>query len=160
MHTRMPAAARYALAALFAALCLPVTARSATADTPPWQIANGQAEAGLYMPREVQQAIAKGTRSPDGRPGKNYWQNEATHKMRITLNPPGKRVQGEQEIVYTNNSPDALPFLIFRLYANAHQAEAVREKSIATAFLADGITVDEFSINGVYFIAASPCVRP
>jgi Peptidase family M1 domain len=120
-----------------------------TVAMPPWQISNGQTDAGLYMPREVQQAIAKGTRSPDGYPGKNYWQNEATHKMRITLNPPNKRVQGEQEIIYTNNSPDALPFLIFRLYANAHQAEAIREKAIASAFLTDGITVDEFSIDGM-----------
>jgi Peptidase family M1 domain len=148
-HTRMPAAARNALAALFIALSLPAMAASSGSNSPPWQIANGNADAGLYMPREVQQAVAKGTRSPDGRPGNNYWQNEATHKMRITLNPPSNRVQGEQEIVYTNNSPDALPILIFRLYANAHQAEAIREKAIATAFLADGITVDEFSIDGV-----------
>jgi len=149
MHTRMPAAARNALAALFIALSLPAMAASSGSNSPPWQIANGQTDANLYMPREVQQAIAKGTRSPDGRPGKNYWQNEATHKMRITLNPPSKLVQGEQEIIYTNNSPDALPFLIFRLYANAHQAEAIREKTVATAFLAEGITVDEFSIDGV-----------
>jgi Peptidase family M1 domain len=149
MHTRMPAAARYALSALFIALSLPSMAASSTSTSPPWQIANGQTDAGLFMPREVQQAIAKGTRSRDGKPGKNYWQNEATHKMRITLNPPSKRVQGEQEIIYTNNSPDALSFLIFRLYANAHQPEAIREKAIASAFLTDGITVDEFSIDGV-----------
>jgi len=137
---------------LSALLLLPVASVSAARspnDDAPWVISNGQPGTGLYMPREVQQAYAKGTRSPDGRPGKKYWQNEATHRMRITLNPPSKRVQGEQEIVYTNNSPDALSFLIFRLYANAHQAEALREKSVATEFLADGITVEEFSIDGV-----------
>jgi Peptidase family M1 domain len=139
----------YLLAAIFIAHCLPAAAASSGSNSPPWQIANGNENAGLYMPREVQQAVTKGTRSANGQPGKNYWQNEATHKMRITLNPPSKRVQGEQEIVYINNSPDALPILIFRLYANAHQAEAIREKAIATAFLADGITVDEFSIDGV-----------
>jgi len=137
---------------LSALLLLPVASVSAARspnDDAPWVISNGQPGTGLYMPREVQQAYAKGTRSPDGRPGKKYWQNEATHRMRITLNPPSKRVQGEQEIVYTNNSPDALSFLIFRLYANAHQAEALREKSVATEFLADGITVEQFSIDGV-----------
>jgi hypothetical protein len=137
---------------LSALLLLPVASVSAVRspnDDAPWVISNGQPGTGLYMPREVQQAYAKGTRSHDGRPGKDYWQNEATHRMRITLNPPSKRVQGEQEIVYTNNSPDALSLLIFRLYANAHQAEALREKSVATEFLADGITVDEFSIDGV-----------
>ena len=146
-HDRLAATACCRFAVYLILLLASFSAQSA--DTPPWQIANGNAGAGLYMPREVQQAFAKGTRSTDGRPGKNYWQNEATHKMRITLNPPGKRVQGEQEIIYTNNSPDALPFLIFRLYANAHQPEAIREKAIATAFLAEGVTVDEFSIDGV-----------
>jgi len=32
-------------------------------------------------------------------------QNHAEHRMRISLNPPSRRVQGEQEIVYTNHSP-------------------------------------------------------
>ena len=149
LHTGMAAVSRCMLVAVLALLSLPTAASPASAEAPPWQISNGNISAGLYMPREVQQAVAKGTRSPDGKPGKNYWQNEATHKMRITLNPPNKRVEGEQEIVYTNNSPDALPFLIFRLYANAHQPEAIREKAIATAFLAEGITVDEFSVDGV-----------
>jgi len=40
------------------------------ADPPPWVIANGQPGAGLYVPRDVQQAYAKGTRSPDGRPAR------------------------------------------------------------------------------------------
>ena len=29
----------------------------------------------LFMPRDVQQAFKKGTRSPDGKPGKNYCKN-------------------------------------------------------------------------------------
>jgi hypothetical protein len=58
------------------------------------------------------------------------------------------RVQGEQQIVYTNNSPDALPSLIFRLYTNAHQAEAIRERQVDAKFLTDGLSVEEFSIDG------------
>lgn len=48
-------------------------ARSAEdqAGAQPWLIGNGQQDAALYMPRDVQQAYAKGTRSPDGRPGPN-----------------------------------------------------------------------------------------
>jgi hypothetical protein len=118
------------------------------ADSPPWVIGNGQSDAGLYVPRDVRQAYAKGTRSADGRPGPNYWQNQAEHRMRVSLNPPSRRVQGEQEIVYANNSPDPLPMLIFRLYMNAHQAEAMREKPIDPKFVTGGITVDEFSIDG------------
>jgi hypothetical protein len=118
------------------------------ADSPPWVIGNGQADAGLFVPREVQQAYANGTRSPDGRPGPRYWQNEAEHRIRVTLNPPSRRVQGEQEIVYRNNSPEPMTNLIFRLYLNAHHPAALREKPVDAKFLTDGITVDDFSIDG------------
>ncbi|MCU0252881.1 MAG: M1 family metallopeptidase [Vicinamibacterales bacterium] len=112
------------------------SAAGSRADSPPWVIGNGQADAGLFVPREVQQAYASGTRSPDGRPGPNYWQNHAEHRIRITLNPPSRRVQGEQEIVYTHNGPEPMTNLIFR------------EKQVDAKFLTDGITVDELSIDG------------
>jgi hypothetical protein len=138
--------------ALSAALVFPMAARAESADgradDPPWVIANGQPDAGLYMPREVQQAYAKGTRSPDGRPGPNYWQNHAEHRIRVSLNPPNRRVQCEQEIVYTNHSPEPLTRLVFRLYMNAHQPEAIRDQPGYAKFLTDGITVEDFSIDG------------
>ena len=118
------------------------------AGSPPWLIDNGRTGSGLYVPRNVLQAYANGTRSPDGRPGPNYWQNQAVHRMRITLTPPGRRVQGEQEIVYTNNSPEPLTNLVFRLYMNAHRPGAIRERPVDSKFFTDGITVDEFSIDG------------
>jgi hypothetical protein len=71
-----------------AALVFPIAARAGSAagqaDAPLWVISNGQPNAGLYMPREIQQAYAKGTRSPDGRPGPNYWQNHAEHRIGIS----------------------------------------------------------------------------
>ena len=138
--------------ALSAALFLPLAAGAAPADgppdSPPWVISNGQRDGGLYVPRDVQQAYAKGTRSPDGRPGPNYWQNQAEHRIRISVSPPSRRVQGEQEIVYTNHSPEPLDRLIFRLYANAHQAEAIRDRPVDAKFLNDGVTVEDFQIDG------------
>jgi hypothetical protein len=138
--------------ALSAALVLPLAASAEPADgrvsAPPWVISNGQPEAGLYMPRNVQQAYAKGTRSPDGKPGPNYWQNHSEHRIRLTVSPPSKRVQGEQEIVYTNHSPDPLTQLVFRLYLNAHHPAATREKLVDGKFLNQGITVEQFSIDG------------
>jgi hypothetical protein len=118
------------------------------ANSPPWVIGNGQSDAGLYMQRDIRQAYANGTRSPDGRPGPHYWQDQAVHRMRITLTPPSRRVQGEQEIVYTNNSPEPLTNLVFRLYMNAHRPEAIREQPVDARFLTDGMTIDEFSIDG------------
>lgn len=135
-----------------AALALSLGSTVAWADgrsaSPPWVIGNGQPDAGLYMPREVQQAYASGTRSPDGRPGPNYWQNHAEHRIRISVTPPSRRVQAEQEIVYTNHSPDPLDRLVFRLYMNAHHPSAMREKTVDARFLTDGLTVEQFSIDG------------
>jgi len=141
-----------ACGALSAALVFSIAARAAPADgradAPPWVVSNGQPDAGLYMPRDVQQAYARGTRSPDGRPGPNYWQNHAEHRIRVSLNPPSRRVQGEQEIVYTNHSPDPLTNLVFRLYMNAHHPAAMREKPVDAKFLTQGISVEQFSIDG------------
>jgi len=138
--------------ALAAALAFPIATGAAPADgrtdAPPWVIANGQPDAGLYMPREIQQAYAKGTRSPDGRPGPKYWQNHAEHRIRLSVSPPSRRVQGEQEIVYTNHSLEPLDKLVFRLYANVHHPLALREKPIDAKFLSEGITVEDFSIDG------------
>jgi len=120
----------------------------ASAILPPWQISNGRNDQELHVPRDVQVAYDKGTRSRDGRPGPNYWQNHAAHTIRITVTPPDKRIHGEQEIVYTNNSPDTLDHLLFRMYMNSHQAEAMRDKPYPTDFLNQGISVEQFSIDG------------
>jgi hypothetical protein len=99
------------------------------------------------VPRDVQQAYAKGTRSPDGRPGPNYWQNQAEHRIRISLNPPSRPVQGEQDIVYSN-SPDPLSMLVFRLFMDAHRAEEMRERTVDARFMTDRIAGEDCSIDG------------
>jgi len=38
--------------------------------------------------------------------------------------------------------------LVFRLYMDAHRAEAMREKTVDARFMTDGITVEDFSIDG------------
>ena len=139
---------------LLAALAIATSATAAAepapaAARPPWVIADGSNEQSLYIPRDIQTAYQKGTRSPDGTPGPNYWQNHSHHTIRVTLDPPSKRVIGEQEIVYTNNSPGPLPILLFRLYLNAHHPAAMREQLVASPFFTEGIIVDEFSIDGL-----------
>ncbi|HAT93492.1 MAG TPA: aminopeptidase, partial [Sphingobacterium sp.] len=48
----------------------------------------------LYTPRNIQQAIAKGTRTTTGIPGKNYWQNFGKYDVRVQLDPATKMVSG------------------------------------------------------------------
>ena len=60
----------------------------------------------LYMPRNITNAYKNGTRSMDGNPGKNYWQNEGKYDINVTVTPETKIVSGVEKIVYSNNSPD------------------------------------------------------
>jgi hypothetical protein len=102
----------------------------------------------LYVPRDVQAAFKKETRSADGRPGKNYWQNTANYNISITAAPPNRTVSGTEEITYTNNSPNPLASIVFRLTLNAHAPEAPREGAIPADYLTSGVHIDEYRENG------------
>ncbi len=79
------------------------------------------ATAQLYIPRNIQWAYEKGTRSLDGTPGKNYWQNTATYQLNIQFDPLSRYLAGTAHITYTNNSPDTLEQIWFKLYPNLYQ---------------------------------------
>lgn len=144
----MPILAGRARGALFVALALAALPAGAAETQPPWMISNGDPQAGLFMPRDIAGAVAKGTRTTDGLPGPKYWQNHSAHNIRLSFDPATRRVTGEQDIVYTNASPAPLPVLIFRLYMNAHQPEAMREQVVDANFFTQGITVDSFAVDG------------
>lgn len=102
----------------------------------------------LYMPRDVESAFENNTRSLDGRPGKNYWQNHGRYKITVTATPPNRTIQGIEEITYINNSPDTLRSLVFKLIANIHKPGAPRLGGASPDYLTNGITVDSFAVNG------------
>ncbi|PSQ97060.1 MAG: peptidase [Bacteroidetes bacterium SW_9_63_38] len=57
-------------------------------------------------------------RAADGRPGAQYWQNEADYRINVTLDAETDRLTGEQLVRYTNNSPDELERLWVQLEQN------------------------------------------
>jgi len=50
-----------------------------------------------------------------------YWQQHVDYKMDIDMNVSTFQYQGNQELVYTNNSPDVLTKVYYHLYFNAFQ---------------------------------------
>jgi Peptidase family M1 domain len=102
----------------------------------------------LYMPRNVQNAYKKGTRSMDGAPGKNYWQNTADYKIAVTAAPPNRTVTGKETITYTNNSPDTLKTPVIKLILNIHKPGAARQGAASEAYLTKGIIIDKCTENG------------
>lgn len=102
----------------------------------------------LYMPRNVKAAYKAGLRSMDGKPTAKYFQNKSTHNIKISVDPPSRRVTGTQQIVYKNNTPFPLDRLILRLEMNAHAPEATREKQVETEQLTADAVIVEYSENG------------
>jgi hypothetical protein len=102
----------------------------------------------LYMPRNVRQAYAKGTRDKSGKPGKAYWQNKARYDIQITAQPPSRRIDGTETITYVNNSPKELPAIAMRLICNLHKYQSPRSGYVSKDFLTDGVTIDTLLING------------
>jgi hypothetical protein len=102
----------------------------------------------LYLPRDVKQAYKNETRSLDGRPGKNYWQNYGRYNITVTATPPDRNISGNEQITYINNSPDALKNLVFKLILNIHKPGAARLSDVDSDYLASGVRIDSFSIDG------------
>ncbi len=102
----------------------------------------------LYTPRNIQQAIEKGTRTKTGLPGKNYWQNFGKYDVRVQLDPATKMVSGTETILYTNNSPDTLKRLAIRFVKNVHKPNAVRAAYASDDYLTSGLKIKSFKLNG------------
>ncbi len=101
----------------------------------------------LYMPRNVKTAFEKGSRSLNGRPGSNYWQNHGRYHIHIMATPPSRTIIGSEEITYFNESPDTLHQIVLRLWLNFHKPEAPHLGYMSPDRLNDGIQMDRILVN-------------
>jgi len=102
----------------------------------------------LYMPRNIKAAYQKGTRSMNGNPGANYWQNHGRYSMDIKVDAETKVVSGQEEIVYSNNSSDTLKTLAIRFVNNLHKPTSPRGGAVSEDFLTTGLNISSFSVDG------------
>jgi Peptidase family M1 domain len=54
-------------------------------------------------------------------PFAGYWQQDVAYQIKATLDETTDIITGEENLTYTNNSPDTLYFVYFNLYQNAFQ---------------------------------------
>lgn len=101
-----------------------------------------------YMPRNIKAAYEKGTRSADGKPGKNYWQNHGKYDIAFTADADAKTISGKESIIYTNNSKDTLKLVAIRFVNNIHKPEAPRSGPVDADFLASGLKISSFKVDG------------
>ena len=109
------------------------------------------AQTKLNVPVNIQAAYDKQTRSADGKPGKNYWQNTADYDLKINFDPVTRLLTGTETIDYVNNSPDTLKQVWFKLYPNLYKKGSIREMAINAADISDGVDITEFSMNGTTY---------
>ena len=102
-----------------------------------------------FMPRNILAAYDKGTRSFDGKPGSNYWQNSSDYNIKADFNPANRLLSGTEKIVYHNNSPDSLDRIVIRLYQNLNRENAPRNFEINPQMITRGMAIEKIMINGM-----------
>lgn len=98
---------------------------------------------------EYKRAIANGTRSLQGDPGPNYWQNEVSYMLEAEVDPVNSWLKGKGRIVFTNNSPDTLTYIYLRFYQNMYAEGSTRNITIRQGDIHEGVTVHYLMVNGV-----------
>lgn len=135
-------------------------------------VCNQLAAQTLPVATNYQTAFDKQTRSVTGKPGPKYWENTASYDIDVSFSPLRRIVAGTEQIVYTNNSPDTLTEIWFKLYPNFYQQGAQRDQQINARDVNDGVriekmlvddkaqTPDEFTIIGTNMTMNIPALLP
>jgi hypothetical protein len=105
------------------------------------------AQATLPVPVNLQETYTKGTRTLNGAPGKNYWQNKADYLVKVNFDPKSRNLEGTVAIDYINNSPDTLKEIEFKLYPNLFKKGSVRNMAVSDTDITDGVKIERLSIN-------------
>lgn len=99
------------------------------------------AQAQLPIATNLNKAYAQHTRSLSGAPGKAYWQNSADYQINASFTPNTRVLSGKVNISYQNNSPDTLKQVVFKLYPNLYQQQAMRNTQVSPEDLTTGVDV-------------------
>lgn len=102
----------------------------------------------LYIPSEIKNSIATGTRTLTGIPGDSYWQNRAEYDISVELMAQEKRIKGSETVTYFNNSPDTLGRIVMRLYQNIYKKAAMRNRTLAEVDIHSGMQLSNLIIDG------------
>ena len=102
----------------------------------------------LYIPKEIQNAYKNETRSKDGKPGINYWQNTVDYHIDVTVTPDTREIDGKETVLFKNNSPDVIPDIVINLYYDVFKNGNVRDISVNEEDIGEGVNIKELTVNG------------
>lgn len=110
-------------------------------------IINLAAQTQIQIPRNIKEAYKKGTRSLDGSPGPNYWQNSSDYFINAKFIPFERRIIASEKIIYYNNSPDTLNRIVIRLLQDIFKKGSSREFQVNPEDVHDGVKLNLLKIN-------------
>jgi hypothetical protein len=105
----------------------------------------------VIPPAYFQAALERGTRSPDGSPGPNYWQVYSEYDIHARLDPASGLLSGSETIRFHNRSPVDLPTLALFLHQNIHAEGAARRRA---AEVTGGIRLSRIAVEGEEILPA------
>ena len=104
-------------------------------------------ESNLYMQNEIKRAYDNDTRSWDGKPGPNYFQNQTDYKIDAEFDPYTRVLKGKETILFTNNSPDSLRRMIIRINSNILKKGVTRKKVLDPGDVTEGTNISHLKIG-------------
>ena len=77
-----------------------------------------------------------------------YWQQHVDYKMEVAMDVKNYQYKGNQELVYTNNSPDTLRKVYYHLFNNAFQPGSEMDARIQSIKDPDSRMVNKVKVDG------------
>ena len=101
----------------------------------------------VYLPLDIKPLYENDTRSMDGKPGPNYWQNHSNYKIEVEVVPEKRLIKGIAKITYFNDSPDTLNQMVIRLYPDIFKKGQIRDFNLDPADINDGMRITRLKID-------------
>ena len=92
-----------------------------------------------------EKAVAGGTRTGTGNPGRAYWQQRVDYLIRAALDTESGRVHGSERILYHNRSPDSLDRIVLHIDQNVYAPGARRNRRVPVT---GGAEIHRITIDG------------
>ncbi len=75
----------------------------------------------IEISQEYLDAVERGTRTDEGKPGPMYWQNYASYVLKAEIDPDTHTLFGTADVTYHNRSPYELDVVVVELAQNLHK---------------------------------------
>ena len=103
----------------------------------------------IFVPKEIENAIEKQTRSISGSPGVNYWQNSTDYEIDVKINSYTQTLSASAKITYYNNSPYSLDKIVFRTYQDFSKPGKSRDWEVNEENFTNGMEISKLVINSI-----------